>query len=113
MTDHKFTDKEVIKGLECCSTYSCDGCPYRKYATDCVILLPQKALELVERQSEQIEALKEEVNRLSFWNHMRRTAVIDEFAERLKKKYYGRYECSHNYIRSIIDTLVKEMTGES
>lgn len=62
MSDHKFTDEEVIKGLECCSTYSCDGCPYRKYATDCVILLPQNALDLVKRQKAEIEQLKEKEN---------------------------------------------------
>ena len=105
MTDHKYTDEEVIKALECCSTYSCDGCPYRKYATDCVILLPQKALELVERQSEQIEALKEEVNRLSFWNHMRRTAVIDEFADRLCE---GRV--SNDPVAIAAKCLLREMT---
>ena len=63
MTDHKYTDEEVIKGLECCSTYSCDGCPYRKYATDCVILLPQNALDLVKRQKAEIERLKGKENK--------------------------------------------------
>lgn len=134
MTDHKFTDDEIVKALECCSKdvpiqNSCEGCPFA--GKKCAAFLPQTALDLINRQKveieslkianekmysankeqeAEIEALKEEVNRLSFWNHIKRTAVIDEFAERLKKKYYGRYECSHDYIRSIIDALVKEMT---
>lgn len=59
MTDHKFTDDEVIKALECCSSYDCDSCPLYSPTINCVILLPQKALELVERQRAEIVKLKE------------------------------------------------------
>ncbi|MBO5715544.1 MAG: hypothetical protein J6S23_04020 [Clostridia bacterium] len=106
-TERKFTDEEIEKALECCSSYDCDGCPLYSPTINCVILLPQKALELVKRQSEQIEALKEEVNRLSFWNHMRRTAVIDEFADRLCE---GR--ASNDPVVIAAKCLLKEMTEE-
>jgi hypothetical protein len=59
MTDHKFTDEEIEKALECCSSYDCDGCPLYSPTINCVILLPQKALELVKRQRAEIEKLKE------------------------------------------------------
>ena len=59
MTDHKFTDEEVIKALECCSSYDCDGCPLYSPTINCVIDLPRCALELVERYRAEIGKLKE------------------------------------------------------
>lgn len=107
MTDKKFTDDEIIKALECCASYDCDGCPLYSPTINCVILLPQKALELVERQMAEIEAWKEEVNRLSFWDHMKRTAVINEFADRLCE---GRV--SNDPVVIAAKCVLKEMTEE-
>ena len=58
-TERKFTDEEIEKALECCSSYDCDGCPLYSPTINCVILLPQKALELVKRQKAEIKKLKE------------------------------------------------------
>lgn len=58
-TERKFTEEEITKALECCSSYDCDGCPLYSPTINCVILLPQKALELVNRQRAEIEKLKE------------------------------------------------------
>lgn len=58
LTERKFTDEEIEKALECCSSYDCDGCPLYSPTINCVILLPQKALELVKRQREKIEKLE-------------------------------------------------------
>ena len=63
----------------------------------------------------EIEAWKEEVNRLSFWNHIKRTAVINEFAERVKSDL-GRipqYHFTRSQVEWSIDTLKKEMTEEN
>ena len=59
MKDRNFTDEEVIKALECCASYDCNGCPLYSPTINCVILLPEKALELVQRQRAEIEKLKE------------------------------------------------------
>ena len=142
MTDHKFTDEQIIKALELCSKLDlsfeeCDKCPYKGECGTKDGNMPADALALINRQKveieslkianekmysankeqeAEIEALKEEVNRLSFWNHIKRTAVIDEFAERLKADIVETGDehglgnsypvLTHNYI----DTLVKEMT---
>lgn len=58
-TERKFTDEEIEKASECCSSYDCDGCPLYSPTINCVILLPQKALELVKRQRAEIERLEE------------------------------------------------------
>lgn len=154
MTDHKFTDDEIIKALELCSSGKCQGCPFNSISAECLKGLTTNTLALINRQKNalereiynglkadekieslkianekmysankeqeaEIEALKEEVNRLSFWNHIKRTAVIDEFAERLKAnmsniarmEYGGHIYFCVGY--DLIDTLVKEMTEES
>lgn len=61
-TERKFTEEEIIKALECCSSYDCDGCPLYSPTINCVILLPQKALELVERYRAETEELEENNN---------------------------------------------------
>ncbi len=65
MKDRNFTDEEVIKALECCASYDCNGCPLYSPTINCVILLPQKALELVDRQRAENGKLNKEVDRLS------------------------------------------------
>ena len=61
-TERKFTDEEIEKALECCSSYDCDGCPLYSPTINCVIELPKKALELVERYRAKIEELEENNN---------------------------------------------------
>lgn len=60
MTDHKFTDDEIIKALECCSKdvpllNSCTDCPFN--GKKCAALLPQTTLALINRQKAEIESL--------------------------------------------------------
>lgn len=66
MTDHKFTDDDVIKALECCSKdvpilNSCEGCPFA--GKKCAAFLPQTALDLINRQKAEIERLIKANNR--------------------------------------------------
>ena len=61
MTDHKFTDDDVIKALECCSPiisedFDCDICPYNEKG--CNTRLVRDALALINRQKVEIESLK-------------------------------------------------------
>lgn len=63
MTDHKFTDAETVKALECCNTPgSCCECPYYginevEYDDLCVQTLINDILPLINRQKAQIESL--------------------------------------------------------
>jgi hypothetical protein len=65
MTDHKFTDDDVIKGLECCSNTKdlmmCQSCPYE--IRGCNIHLLRDALDLINRQKAEIEKLKDSRDR--------------------------------------------------
>lgn len=51
-------DKDIIKALECCASYDCTACPLYSPSINCVIVLPEKALELVDRYRAEIEKLK-------------------------------------------------------
>ena len=49
------TDKEIIKALECCVDEDCDDCPNRS-GLFCVVKIESYALDLINRQQEQLEA---------------------------------------------------------
>ena len=95
MINRNFTDEEIRKALECCASYDCDACPLYSPTINCVIVLPEKALELVDRQ------------------RAGRSKAIKEFAENVK----AIFECDlcfaddvKSYILNEIDSIVKEMT---
>ena len=61
MTEHKFTNEEVIKALECCANADCLNCP--RWTEDwssgmCADFLPS-VLDLINRQKAEIERLRE------------------------------------------------------
>lgn len=97
MTDHKFTDEEVIKALECCllSNSCASHCPYDDGKDDCIectSMLANDALDLIKRQKAEIERLKKsndvlrEDNSILATEYAKkvRAEAIKEFAERLK-----------------------------
>lgn len=62
MTDHKFTDDDVIKALECCRDFGdCSLCPYEEATfndeLDCTERMHTDALALINRQKAEIESL--------------------------------------------------------
>ena len=65
MTDHKFTDDDVIKALECCAYKStCEECPYYQQGASCLDV-EVDALDLINRQKAEIERLYKEIERIS------------------------------------------------
>ncbi len=63
MTDHKFTDAEIVKALECCSPvvsedFDCVICPYNKKGCNSKLL--RDALSLINRQKAEIERIQKE-----------------------------------------------------
>lgn len=60
MTDHKFTDEDVIKALECCGTdeQPCSMCPLWQICGDGRMTSTHFALSLINRQKADIESLK-------------------------------------------------------
>lgn len=95
MTEHKYTDEEVIKALELCfapvgTSKSCKKCPFHKIVL-CKIERDRAALDLLHRQKAEIERLTIDMNaaRLGMIaEHERlktaRTEAIKEFAEWLE-----------------------------
>ena len=58
-------DKDIIKALECCASYDCTACPLYSPSINCVIVLPEKALELVDRYRAENEKLKKTNEKLT------------------------------------------------
>lgn len=120
ITDHKFTDEQIIKGLEMCGKEEpCEECPYK--GTQCLYTLPRDAADLVKRQKAEIERLNG-VSEICGKCHVKyakkietaRAEAIKEFAERLKKR--NRLYCTKvedaKEMDFVIDTLVKELTED-
>lgn len=132
----KFTDEQIIKALECCSTdvqeNPCPKCAfYNKHR--CSTLMLNAASDIINRQKVKIKSLKQIINeqdkevlklqnRIIFWRknlnyqpEKIKSEAIKEFADRLKK---------HSFVDNLsldgketvyvddIDRLVKEMTEE-
>ena len=133
MTDHKFTDEEIIKALEWCRTakmvtmkfFKCDR-PLEITTTEKEICFGD-VLDLINRQKAEIEELNTNLA-LAFDNaknntierireHTIRFVTINEFAERLKERAYTSSDWSHGEHPQVIecddiDDLVQEMTGD-
>jgi hypothetical protein len=129
MTERKFTDEEVVKGLECCrkdNVKDCDACPYVDIDTKtyCVNEMIKDALELINRKNAEIERLQKEnvFHRKTITENAQRalevlvdeinkakTEAIKEFAEEFKKRCIrkGFYPV---WIKNILADLVKEKT---
>ena len=124
------TDKEIIKGLECCKDYgddgmSCKDCPYAECDSKrgCASEMCEDALDLINRQ-------KAEIERLKGWDRWSvseshapiikkaRSEAMNEFAGKAKEKmrdlarvdFQGDTYCLIN--ESFFDHLVKEMRQE-
>lgn len=119
------TDNEIIKALECCCVeHACSKCHYSEHKTAmCITEIMRDALDLINRQREEIERLKtagEEA--ISCFNGMEslynikcvelkvaRAEAVKEFAERLKEDCPAKLLVIHF---DALDNLAKEMVGE-
>ena len=64
----RMTEKEIIKGLACCSNASwssCHDCPCREkqFQNHCAFTLSGDALDLIKRQQAEIEELEAEIDK--------------------------------------------------
>ena len=127
MTDHKFTDDEVIKALECCKQPipMCHSCPIGE-GDMCFDFMKEKAISIINRQKAEIERLKKigddktsevlrhdaSIRELHKQLETAKAEAIKEFAERLYDniKYIPDEDLDIEYE---INNLVKEMTEEN
>ena len=102
------TDEQIIKALRCCGMRDCGKCTYVGFKEECSNL-SILALDLIDRQKEEIERLKKNIDGLNIFttNHMKviRVQAIKEFAKYIIDK-------SQNGIIQVSDIpdYVKEMT---
>ena len=128
----KFTDEQIIKALECCSTdvqeNPCPKCVfYNKHR--CSTLMVNAVSDLISRYKAKNESLKQIINeqdkeilklqnRIIFWRknlnyqpEKIKSEAIKDFAERLKEKF-GIADCIVTVDNNDLDGFVKEMTEE-
>jgi hypothetical protein len=139
MMEHKFTDDEIVKALDCkaeahcavCDTKECVPCEW------CVFHYIKHALDLINRQKAEIERLQDEHDgrikslaaafkiaeaeeRCKAYILSQKAEAIKEFARRLTNTIMGKLDASDNapdgdfyFITDVyedIDNLEKEMT---
>lgn len=104
MTEHKYTDEEILKGIECCIDGDCGGCPINT-GSACRDYLFEGAIDLINRQREEIEVIKETTAEIRY-------EAIKEFAERLKTYYRHLDKTAGALINYTIDQKLKEFLGE-
>ena len=82
------TDNEIIKALEICADDKkpCDGCVFHE-DDFCGTDLEKAALDLIKRQQERIERLKDNLDAV-LAERADHSEAIKEFAERLNEKAF-------------------------
>ena len=103
-------DKDIIKALECCMQdgYACRECCFDE-ENECIGALSRNALDLINRQKEEKEALINGQETLQKYIAEARAEAITEFAERLKEKVEYIPWCEYRPVQNAIDDLAKEM----
>lgn len=112
------TDSEIIKALECCTTKgkSCKICPaYVKVDRSNCKEAFRGALDLINRQKEEIEKLnKQLVFEIESAYDRGAKAAVKEFAERVKNCCFDLDDFPSSVVSvRRIDILAKERVGDS
>ena len=125
--DNKMKDSDIIKALECCKSAiatDCKDCPLYNTAKNstCVTVLSENALDLINRQKEEIKRLHTMNSEQRIGAKVLKRTAITEFARRLSDIICDNIERSDNSIDGVfynitdvytdIDNLVKDMVGE-
>ena len=116
------TDKEIIKASECCYRKGgtpCRDCPFNEFEDCNDVLMADYVFNLINRQQEEIERLKEQPYTFQIEVSKKieseiKSKAVKEFAERLKKVWWDNgYESPDVDFDDFVDNLVKEMVGEA
>ena len=119
MTNKEYTSEDIISSLEVIATTgNCEECKIRncKWGTcNCSHITANAALELINRQKDEIERLKEFIVETRRCDKEIKSEAVKEFAERLKEKSFKtirNYGLTKDVVEVCdIDNLVKEMVG--
>lgn len=115
MTEHKYTDEEIIRALECCYTNDSNDCYKCPYTNECTVemfcdkKLTKDALGLINRQKAELEDLRQIVfmDRSEAIKNIKAEAV-KEFAENIKAYYSNIDKTVGVLINYTIDQKLKE-----
>ena len=142
MTEHKYTDEEIIRALKCFVAEecpNCDECPFDECCYDCTNKMLNNALDLINRQRAEIERLitlnsqleTDVINANMNLQHITyefdlleqeksvvRAEAIKGFADKLISKSHAMQRLSNGAIyRAVtdgqIEKIAKEMIGET
>ena len=122
----RMTDEQIIKALECCYRKGgtpCRDCPFNKFEDCNDVLMADYVFNLIKRQQEEIDNLREHLKRVCAerdaricTNNFIKSEAVKEFAERLKEKSFKtirNYGLTKDVVEVCdIDNIVKEMVGE-
>lgn len=97
MTEHKFTDEEVIKALELHSNAyepCVSRCPYGRTMERCGSHMAKDAIDLINRQREEIEVIKE----TTAYRNLERTAgrLVEYHIDEIVKEFCGATDNQDN-----------------
>lgn len=106
------SDNEIKKALECCTDFKCENCPCEDNSEfTCTEILMEDALDLINRQQAEIERLQKLLDdKCDKCIARDRAEAIKEFADKLKSQFHISCDYTCNYVRAVINDLVKEMT---
>lgn len=115
------TDNEIIKALAICGNLvdsRCKECAFHEtYNASCVVMLMQKALDLINRQMAEIEDWKNKY--MDLWGepnsdiHKVKKEAIKAFAERVKREKAYSFERHEKVVPvAVIDWTLKDMTEQ-
>lgn len=127
MINMRYTDEEIKSSLEViATTQNCNECKIRncKWGTcNCSQITANTALDLINRQKEEIERLKNRDMQVEVSDKLEReikAEAVKEFAEKLEEKLgcchiisdgeYCGFDCGDTH--ECIDDLLKEMVDE-
>lgn len=135
MTDHKFTDDEIIKGFELCFTPkgtkdTCTKCPFHEFRALCKVERDRAAIDLIKRQKAMIKRLGKGKKNIKFETgdyakiannkaghefELGTIVKLEKHDEDYKAFANGEYwwVTDDDLVEVDNDTLVKEMTEDS
>lgn len=119
MTEYKFTDEEIVKALEHCTSScgsdACKGCPFGETEAcyDRENIIAVESLAVINHQKAEIERLTGNMNAFALGmkaEKERADGIIDEFAERMKKALTMEYHGIKISVKAeSIDKIAEEM----
>ena len=106
MAQYKDIDEEIINGLVSKAEAHCEVCDIKEIVPceHCVFHYTKQAVDLINRQREEIEVIKETTAEIRY-------EAIKEFAERLKAYYRNLERTAGGLVEYHIDQIVKEFCG--